>query len=375
MALPSVHEVLATPPPVPLAAREPEALAAPPLLPAMAKLGVQVARSPGARLILDQLLAATTLARQRFVARISHGAETTRGRVAQTQQSLLAAAEGQRKAIQGSFAATGAQLDQHIAVAERQLDADEGIRRAAMEEHRAARLADGENVFRTRQDHVDKLAATYADRSVQMAEQVSEQLVSQTQARSDEAESIGNAKAQVGGSTPEIVEAKAKVAHEIASDTVGKISDGVSDGAEQLRATGPQAADAFRQHGNEIRDQLGAGQPQLVNQVTAVFQNAGTMLHQAHVAGKQQLGHLRKVLTGHLSSAEQTTLTQLHTHAVRKSQETRVAGDRAISSLHGQGEKALTAGEGGWPSWANTSHAPPSARGPHPSLPGRFLRK
>jgi hypothetical protein len=287
------------------------------------------------------------LAQQRFAERISHGSETIRACVAHAQQSLLTTTAAQKKAIQVSLATARSQLDQHIALAESQLATSEGVHRAAIEERQTERLAESENAFRTRQDRADELTATFSDRSFQTAEEVSGQLVSQTQARSQEAESIGAAKAKVSGSTAEIAEAKAQVAHEIASDTATKISEGVSDGAEQLRATGPQAADSFRQHGKEIQDQLGAGQPQLVDQVTAVFHNAGTLLQQARTAGELQLGHFRKAVTGQFSAAEQNTLSHLEAQVAHKSREVRMAGDHAIASLHEQGEKTIAASEAG----------------------------
>ncbi|MHC5720485.1 MAG: hypothetical protein ACYTX0_52800, partial [Nostoc sp.] len=123
-----------------------------------------------------------------------------------------------------------------------------------------ATLGQVETAFASGQERVQKLGNTYAERSLQTADESAQQVQTRIQGMAQESRSIGQEKAQVGGSTPEVAQAKAKVANEIASDTATKITSGVSDAMRDLQATGPETARGFREQGQEAARQVGAGQ-------------------------------------------------------------------------------------------------------------------
>ncbi|MEX3788804.1 hypothetical protein [Paraburkholderia sp. BR14374] len=306
---------------------------------------LSTARSPGARRVLERLSATVTVARQRFADRIARGGKAIASSAFQAQESLLATGGNQQKAVRGMFAAARAKLSQHIVQAEGHLTADESTQQSALGRGHATNLAQAQATFAARQQRAQALGTTYADRSIQTAGSVADQLVARVKGHSQEARSIGAEKSRVGGSTPEVAAAKAQAARDLASDTATKIADGVSDGAEQLRATGPQAADAFRQNGQEIAGQLGGGQSQLTDQLTSMSQRMSGMLQQALVAGRQQLSHLKAQMTAQLSSAEDSLISQLHAQIGQKIHETHVVAAHAINALHDHGIKAATAGD------------------------------
>jgi hypothetical protein len=160
-----------------------------------------------------------------------------------------------------------------------------------------------------------------------------------------ESRAIGQEKAQVGGSTPEIAQAKAKAANEIASDTATKITSGVSDAMRDLRATGPETARGFREQSQEAARQVGAGQAEVVNQLNTSNQQTGSGIQQAVTQGSQALGNLGTQLTGQLASLEQTIQNQLQTQIAQKSQEIYQAGQQAITTFQQQGQQAIASGD------------------------------
>lgn len=301
-------------------------------------------KSPGAKQILEQTAGAARIARQSFAYQIACGAEVITARVLQTQQSLNTSRAQQGKAVQDRFSTAQVQIGEHITNTQSQLQTDATTQQSGLSNGHAQNLVEAETVFTMRQERASSLGDDYADRSINTANDVAEQFVSRIQGHSQEALSIGETKARIGGSTPEIAEAKAKAAHDIASDTASKISAGVTDGEDQLRDTGPQAASAFRQNGLDIATQLGAGKLQLVDQLTSAFQNATGMLEQASTDGSQQLGHLKTEFTSQLASAKSSTLSSLHAQVEQKIEETHEAGEQAIATLDEHGQKAIAAG-------------------------------
>ena len=299
----------------------------------------------GTQTLLDQVTAAANTARQRFTERITQGTEAIATSVQQQQAALIAAGEQQTGAIQALFANARAQVGEIITSANAQLQTDATSHLASLEQGHTATLGQVATTFSSGQERVQTLGNTYAERSLQTADESAQQVQTRIQGMAQESRSIGQEKAQVGGSTPEIAQAKAKAANEIASDTATKITSGVSDAMRDLRATGPETASGFREQSQEAALQVGAGQAEVVNQLNTSNQQTGSGIQQAVTQGSQALGNLGTQLTGQLASLEQTIKNQLQTQIAQKSQEIYQAGQQAITTFQQQGQQAIASGD------------------------------
>jgi hypothetical protein len=299
----------------------------------------------GTQTLLDQVTAAANTARQRFTDRITQGTEAIAASIQQQQAALIAAGEQQTGAIQALFANARTQVGEIITSAQAQLQTDATSHLASLEQGHTATLGQVETTFASGQERVQNLGNTYAERSLQTADDSAEQVQTRIQGMAQESQAIGQEKAQVGGSTPEIAQAKAKAANEIASDTATKITSGVSDAMRDLRATGPETARGFKEQSQEAARQVGAGQAEAVNQLNTSNQQTASGIQQAVTQGSQALGNLGTQLTGQLASLEQTIQNQLQTQIAQKSQEIYQAGQQAITTFQQQGQQAIASGD------------------------------
>ncbi len=199
---------------------------------------------------------------------------------------------------------------------------------ATLQQGHAATQEQVATTFSSGQERAQTLGNTYAERSLQTADESAQQVQTRIQGMAQESRAIGQQKAQVGGSTPEIAQAKARAANEIALDTATKITSGVSDAMRDLRGTGPETARGFREQGQEAARQVGAGQAQVVNQLNTSNQQTASGIQQAVTQGSQALGNLGTQLTAQLASLEQTIQNQLQTQIGQKSQEIATAGQK-----------------------------------------------
>jgi F0F1-type ATP synthase assembly protein I len=303
------------------------------------------ARSQSTQVLLEQVATAANGARQRFTARITQGTEAIATSIQQQQAALIAAGEQQTGAIQALFASARAQVGEIITSAQAQLQTDATSHLANLEQGHTTTLGQVETAFSSGQERVQNLGNTYAERSLQTADESAQQVQTRVQRMAQESRALGQEKAQVGGSTPEIAQAKAKAANEIASDTATKITSGVSDAMRDLRATGPETARGFREQSQEAARQVGAGQAEVVNQLNTSNQQTASGIQQAVTQGSQALGNLGTQLTAQLASLEQTIQNQLQTQIGQKSQKIYQAGQQAITTFQQQGQQAIASGD------------------------------
>ncbi|MBE9129647.1 MULTISPECIES: polymorphic toxin type 37 domain-containing protein [unclassified Coleofasciculus] len=299
----------------------------------------------GTQIVLEQVAAAANAARQRFTERLVQGTEAIAASVQQQQEALISASDQQGSAIRTLFANAREQIGQIISSAQAQLQTDAISHLATLQQGHTATLGEVETTFSSSQEQAQELGDSYAEQSLETADNSAEQVQSRLQGMAQEARSIGQEKAQVGGSTPEIAQAKAQAANEIASDTADKITSGMSDAMGDLRATGPETASSFREQGQEAAGQLGEGQGQVVEQLNTSNQETATAIQQAVGQGNQALGNLQGQLIEQLVSLEQTIQNQLQSQVAQKSQELYAAGDQAINTFQEQGQQAITSGD------------------------------
>ncbi|HEY9850966.1 MAG TPA: DUF4157 domain-containing protein [Leptolyngbyaceae cyanobacterium] len=309
------------------------------------ELPTPTARSQTTQALLEQVATAANSARQRFTDRITQGTEAIATSIQQQQAALLAAGERQSSAIQALFANARVQVGEIVTSAQAQLQTNASSHLATLQQGHATTLEQVATTFSSGQERAQTLGNTYAERSLQTADESAEQVQTRIQGMAQEARAIGQEKARVRGSTPEIAEAKARAANEIASDTATSITSGVSDAMRDLRSTGPEAARGFREQGQEAARQVGAGQAEVVNQLTTANQQTTTGIQQAVTQGSQALGNLGTQLTTQLASLEQTIQNQLQTQIAQKSQEIDRAGQQAITTFQQQGQQAIASGD------------------------------
>ncbi|MEQ8753697.1 MAG: hypothetical protein RID09_09280 [Coleofasciculus sp. G1-WW12-02] len=299
----------------------------------------------GTQIFLEQVAAAANAARQRFTERLTQGTDAIAASVRQQQEALISASDQQGSAIGALFANAREQVGQIISSAQAQLQTDATSHLATLQQGHTATLCEVETTFSSSQEQAQELGDSYAEQSLEAADNSAEQVQSRLQGMAQEARSIGQEKAQVGGSTPEIAQAKAQAANEIASDTADKITSGMSDAMGELRATGPETANSFREQGQEAASQLSEGQGQVVEQLNTSNQETIAAIQQAVGQGNQALGNLQGQLIEQLVSLEQTIQNQLQSQVAQKSQELYAAGEQAINTFQEQGQQAIASGD------------------------------
>jgi hypothetical protein len=302
-------------------------------------------RSVGAAAVWQTISGAVGSARDNLVRRVSKGTASIRSRAAHTQAALSAAAEVQKKGIQSQFSTASTQVGQRTAESQAQLLADAAASRAALEQRHVAHVTAANATFDSGRTRTATLALSYANRAMHTAGEVADELFHTVYGRAAEARTEGNNKAQVHDPDPDVAETMANAAREVAGDTADKITDGVNDGTDQLRGTGPEAFNAFLAQGGKIGDQLGTGQLELLEQLSTGLGQAAGALQQIWAAGAEQLGHLRSQLTTQLTSSEHTMIGQLHADVAKKIHEVDASAERAVGALHEHTEKAVAAGD------------------------------
>lgn len=114
----------------------------------------------------------------------------------------------------------------------------------------------------------------------------------------------------------------------------------------EIRSTGPETANAYRQQGQEASQQLGAGKSQVETQLVTAKQQTSIAMRQVADGGSQALGNLNSQLVSQLTSLEQSLQNQLQTQVAQKKQDIASAGQKAIATFEQQGQQAIAAGDG-----------------------------
>jgi hypothetical protein len=135
----------------------------------------------GTQTLLDQVTAAANTARQRFTERITQGTEAIATSVQQQQAALIAAGEQQTGAIQALFANARAQVGEIITSANAQLQTDATSHLASLEQGHTATLGQVATTFSSGQERVQTLGNTYAERSLQTADESAQQVQTRIQ--------------------------------------------------------------------------------------------------------------------------------------------------------------------------------------------------
>lgn len=167
--------------------------------------------STGTQAVLEQVTATANAARQRFSEKLTQGTAAIATKVQQQQQAIQAAGDNQTEALRNIFAGARQQVAQMVTNAQQQLQAEVANQEAALEQSHTANLSKTETTFTTRQEQAQNLGDTQAEKVLETAENSAQKVQSQIQGSAQEARNIGQDKAQTGGSTPEVAQAKAKL--------------------------------------------------------------------------------------------------------------------------------------------------------------------
>jgi hypothetical protein len=303
------------------------------------------AKSPGGRIILSALAESVARARAQATDRLEAATRSLEQHAQQTRSVLLTAHERHAQAIHGSFAAAHDRVAATAQDAALRIGTERASHAATLAAAHAGSLTQGHAAFAAGQDRARGLGTTYASRAQQVADEVAAALQTTVHGHGAEARQIGETKAQRRFSE-DSAEATAKVAHEIAADTAEKIEAGVDDGATQLQATGPQAAESFGQHAEEIATQVGAGEADLQAQVGGMFNQANSGLSELSAAGVEQMHHAVGPLHASLAKAQTELHAELQADVTRKLEQSDAAVANAANTLHVELHKALDAGAG-----------------------------
>lgn len=302
------------------------------------------AKSPTTRRVLTQIAAAAARQLASLAQRLAQHSGEALARAAQTRAAIHSALGTQIAATRSRFAGARGTVTARTQAAIGQVHADGAAKHAALAQGQATETARADTHYTAQQARVDAMGASYATRAQQTADEVAGNLRGAVVGKAQEARTIGQNKAQAGGE-PGVAEAKAKVAQEISADTADKVMAGIGDGEQQIKATGPQAADSFREQAGSISTQLGEGKAGVAAQLSGLYESARGALQQLVSGGERQLAGASAQLHGQLAASEGQTVAGLTETVELNAERTEALASESVAALHKQAGQAAAAAE------------------------------
>ncbi len=303
-------------------------------------------RSEGARAVGDAIAQSAQEGRRGLVESVQRGTHLVRGEVAQQRGVVYAAGARQARRIQGEFAAAHAQLGRTISSAQAELEAEAQAQQAALGEWHGAAVSQAGDIFNAGAQRAMAMGDTYGERALQAADDSANQAAGQLEAQIAEARRIGEQRAAAGSSKPEVAEAKAKAARDLAADTEGKVRDAVDDFLPKLRANGSDVAQSYRGEGANASVQVELALAPVLVQIGAVHEETAGALGRGVNQAAHALSNAEAQIGASLASSEHKAVTQLHAQVSRHARELNQVGQHAAASLDAAGRKAAKAGDG-----------------------------
>lgn len=298
----------------------------------------------GTDLVLNDIKNKSFNYQSSFVNKVAEKTELIRSNVELQQQNLLTTGINQETQIAETFSHGRGKIVSQISTSKAQIATHTESQKNALEGQHTNALQHVSNTFQANQDKVSALSESYANQSVEAANNAAIQLQQNVQNATNEANEIGNRKARVSDSDSDVAEAKREAAHTIASDTATKTTESLSDGMDSLSATGPETASEFRKQGAEASNQLGQGKGQVDTQITDIFTNANTGIGLMSGTSSQSLDQTESQILDNFHSVENRLQNQLRQQVDQKISDLQIAGEQIQSLFRQQTEQALNAG-------------------------------
>src|SRR5262249_47937923 len=146
-------------------------------------------------------------------------AEGVHREVAQQRSRIAQAGERQADQVRGAFSAAHQQVEQTISAAHSQLESQTEAAIASLAQWHASAVNRAADTFSQGSNRALGMGETYGAQAIQAADDEANKFAGEFSSRIAQARRIGEEKAHAGGSKPEIVEAKAKAARDLAADT------------------------------------------------------------------------------------------------------------------------------------------------------------
>ncbi len=298
----------------------------------------------GARLVIAQVLAAARAAQRQFDAHVSQGSAAIALRVQAQQRTLAAAAATESAAIRNAVASARGEVIRIVAAARATVHATVAKEQAALEHWHGEATAKARSDFQSHQQQARALGDNYATQALNVSNTAAGQAQSQIEGFAGQARAMGHAGAAAGGSEPQIAQAKAKAATDLANDTASKITSGLDQLLAGLRGGGPPAAARYRQKGQEAARAIGTGLPQALSALDALRRNAAHAIQQGAQQGERGLAQLQSGLTTGLSGLESAAQGQVRATLAQQTRGLALAGQQAATGVRAAGQRASAAG-------------------------------
>ena len=293
----------------------------------------------------DAIVHSAQEGRRGLVDSVQRATDLVHGEVAQQQGTLYAAGARQARQIQAEFAAAHARVNRTVTSAQTELETKAQTEQAALAEWHGTAIAQAAATFSGGSQRAIDMGDSYGQKVIQAADESATQASGQLEAQIAAARRVGEERAAAGGSKPEIAEAKAKAARDLAADTESKVRDAVDDFLPDLRANGPDVARSYYEEAANASLQIELALPEVVVQIGTVHEQTATALTQGVTQATHALSATDAELGASLAGSEHQAVTELHAQVSRHTRELTTLGRHAAASLDTAGRKAAKVGD------------------------------
>ena len=299
-------------------------------------------RSVGGRLLLTKINESYLQLQQQFLNRYQQKKEGLSAFVSLQQQELAETGSSIEQRIANTITNARASIVNNTIASQGQVSSHRITQDGVLIGSQNNATTNVASIFTTGQTDVTNESTTLANRSIQTANDSANQLQTNVTQSVNEANSLGEQKANVSDSDAGVRSAKQRTAREIAADSSEKIAGGRADAEQKIRETGPMAATEFQNQGREAASQLILGKSQVDSELVNIFSNAKVGIGSMADSSNQSLQQTQTQILDQLVDLEMQLLAQLRTEIDKKIADLHKAGQETMRLFDEQAEQALT---------------------------------
>lgn len=301
--------------------------------------------SPEARQVLASVKVTLAQSQQGLKANVDAAAAKIEATATQQEAGLESALAARIEALGASFARLKAQTRASITGQIQHVGASATAARKRLDTWKASATTRVNTTVATQQQRAVTAGNQYADQVRASAEDGAINTGKQIDASIAHARSTGRVRATAKGSTDEITNAKAKVANDLADETVSQLQDASDQAAGEFRNQGADIGKQLVDQATSFGSQVAAQASTIVGQVNDVDRSTTETIGRARTSATDSLRKLESQVVNRLAAMEREVVRSLRAQAGATRAQLEAMKNEAQQTLHRQEASARSAGD------------------------------
>ena len=328
---PQLHEAESLPP---AESETPRAPTAPARAPAV--LPIPELASPEAQDVMETVESAHARSEQELGGGVDAAVSQVDTATTAQLAAVDAAVAARIAATKSAFARLKVQLTGAIGVQTAHLEATATAARTRLDAWRTTAITREKAAFVMQKQRAVASGATHAEQARTAADQAAVSSAGQIQASVARARAIGRTRANAGGKTDEIRQAKTKAALDLSGETADRVGSASGDTESQLRAQGTDIGQQLVMQAGEFAAQLEGQLPGLLGHITDIHRSSSETVGRARASARDALRKLQTQALGGLTRMENEAIGGLRAQAAARRKQLLAMKTRATTTLREQ---------------------------------------